>query len=376
MMTDLEEQLRRELTDIAQGAQPESIRPLRVSPKRRRSRTVRWLAPIAAAAAVAGLIVGATITGRATGQQPAGPGAAGMPRYYVAIAAVTRHNVTVMTATVHISATGATVAAVQLPGFKSDYAPALAGLAPGEWITAAASDRLFVISDPDGLYALRLAANGAPEPLRKLSLKTSANERSDGGSLSPDGKLLALFTSCFTSKRNCPDGVVVFSLATGVSRTWLATHGGLTFPLNWTADSRKLFILTSRLLTVAGPGGSLLAHSVPIASPANLRGWSLTSGEVITPNGRSVISGDYRPAPGPISSSKWYRSRLLEFSAATGRLQKVLYSWGPTHTFLFFPEVESLAPSGLNALVYSNGLGFGRLDGSHFTPLPGLEAAW
>ncbi len=64
-MTKLEEQLSRELKGIAERAKPESIRPLRVSPRRRRARTARWLAPVAAAAAVAGLIAGVTVAGHA-----------------------------------------------------------------------------------------------------------------------------------------------------------------------------------------------------------------------------------------------------------------------------------------------------------------------
>jgi peptide/nickel transport system substrate-binding protein len=64
-MTDLEEQLRRDLKDIAEGAQPTGIRPLRTPPSTRRNRAVRWLTPVAAAAAIAGLIAGVTVAGHA-----------------------------------------------------------------------------------------------------------------------------------------------------------------------------------------------------------------------------------------------------------------------------------------------------------------------
>jgi hypothetical protein len=51
----------------------DQLRPLRVRATRRRSRTVRWLALVAAAtAAVAGVIVGVTLTGQKAGQQPVG----------------------------------------------------------------------------------------------------------------------------------------------------------------------------------------------------------------------------------------------------------------------------------------------------------------
>jgi peptide/nickel transport system substrate-binding protein len=64
-MTDLEEQLRRDLKDIAERVQPTRIRPLRTPPSRRRNRAVRWLTPVAAAAAVAGLIAGVTVASHA-----------------------------------------------------------------------------------------------------------------------------------------------------------------------------------------------------------------------------------------------------------------------------------------------------------------------
>ena len=51
-MTDLEERLRRDLHQISQRVGPESIRPLREPPARRRSRAVRWLAPVAAVAGI------------------------------------------------------------------------------------------------------------------------------------------------------------------------------------------------------------------------------------------------------------------------------------------------------------------------------------
>jgi hypothetical protein len=374
MTTGIEEPLRRKLRDIAERAQPESIRPLQVPPPRRWSRTVRWLAPVAAAAAVAGLIAGLAVAGHTAGQLPSSqPIPGGMPKYYVSLAASTQHHVTVVTATVHTSATGAKLASVQLPGYR--IKPGLAGLT-GYWTTAAASDRLFVIGDPNGLYALRLAANGSPEPPSKLPIRISGGDGFLGGALSPNGALLALDTRpCLSSQRSCPDGIVVFSLATGTGRTWL-TQDAYLAPANWTANGRKLFLYYRggyRLLTVAGPGGSLLADSVPIASPVGLRGWSAAAdlGAMITPDGRSVITGDFGPGQGPFHPSTWYRARLLEFSAVTGRLQRVLYVWGPTHTSLFFPEMSSLALTGLHVLVGVDGIGFGRLDGTHFTLLSG-----
>src|SRR6185437_4101407 len=70
-MTDLEDRLRAELDDFAQRANPATIRPLQPPPGRaarqapRRMR--RWLAPVAAATAVAAVIAGVTLAVRPAG---------------------------------------------------------------------------------------------------------------------------------------------------------------------------------------------------------------------------------------------------------------------------------------------------------------------
>lgn len=79
-------------------------------------------------------------------------------------------------------------------------------------------------------------------------------------------------------------------------------------------------------------------------------------------------------------ASMWVGSRfVLVPKWSTSRFWDVSVQHGCTWLSLagmFFPGIESLAPSGLNALVYCVGTGFGRLEGSHFTLLPGLVSAW
>jgi hypothetical protein len=379
MTVGIEVQLRRDLRDIAQRTQPESIRPLRVPPPRHPSRTVRWLAPVAAAVTVAALIAGLTVAGQTPSQLPSSqPVPSGMPKYYVSIATITHHRVTVLAATVHASATGAAVAITLLPSYKADLPPFQ------EWIAATASDRLFVIRDPLGVYALRLAANGHPEPTSKLPVKLifGSAETEFPGVLSPNGRLLALAAGACIPHDGCRSGIAVVSLATGASRKWLTP--GLqsdTYPMNWSGNGRELLVAHGngyRLLNVAGAGGSLLAYSVPIPSPARQRGWSAVLGQaMLTPDGRSLISADFQAVPVRRGLPE-ARERILEFSARSGRLVRVLRVAGPARILPFYP-IQSLGPAGLNALVQC--IGLGRLDGSHFTPLPGglagyLATAW
>ena len=66
-MGNINDQLRRKLRIIAKLAKPASVRTLRVPPPRRSSGPVRWLAPVAAAAAAAGLVAGVPVASQAAG---------------------------------------------------------------------------------------------------------------------------------------------------------------------------------------------------------------------------------------------------------------------------------------------------------------------
>ena len=66
-MGNINDQLRHRVRTIAKLAKPTSIRTLRVPASRRSSGPVRWLAPVAAVAAVAGLVVGVPVATQAAG---------------------------------------------------------------------------------------------------------------------------------------------------------------------------------------------------------------------------------------------------------------------------------------------------------------------
>jgi hypothetical protein len=143
-MTDVEDRLRRDLKIIWEDAQQGPIRPLRVPPARRRSRAVRWLAPVAAMAAVIGIITGVSLAGRGTGHRPPSTRVpAGTPKYYVTLNESVANNVT---ATVRDSATGVILASVLIEHHvQVDAGPVLSAT----WISAAANDRVFAIGGLD-----------------------------------------------------------------------------------------------------------------------------------------------------------------------------------------------------------------------------------
>jgi hypothetical protein len=400
-MTDLEQRLRRDLQRISQRAGAGSIRPLRIPPPRRRARAVRWLAPAAAVAAVIGVVAGVSLAGRSAGQGP-GPAPGGMPSYYVTLTGASGGQQPALTATVRDSVTGAALTTVDVPVQHSTPhlparpSPAASGgpspVAGGgtpmpSGISAAADGRTFAITDDLGFFLLRVAADGRSAQLSRLPINVPYI-LSDTAALSPDGSQLAIDVESCPSG-GCREGIDVVSLATGASKTWTGpSMAGSPLGPAWVGHGRELMFLWQvgdsptpqgyRRLDIAGPGGGLLASSRPMVSPPLQDGWYFP-GAVLTPDGRALITTDYRNIPGPDGGGTAVL-RVVELSARTGRLLRVLHVATVPYTrknpALFADadcNVLSLGPAGLHALVQCTG--FGRLDGARFTPLPGMAQA-
>jgi hypothetical protein len=394
-MTDLEQRLRRDLQRISQRAGAGSIRPLRVPPSRRRTRAVRWLAPIAAVAAVIGVIAGVSLAGRSAGQ---GPASAVVPSYYVTLTGAFGGQQPALTATVRDSMTGAALTTVNVPVHNTTRLPATPGptvsgraspSAGGEppmpsGISAAADGRTFAITDDLGFFLLRVAPDGRSAQLSRLPINVPYI-LSDTAALSPDGSQLAIDVESCPSG-GCREGIDVVSLATGASKTWIGpSMAGSPLSPAWVDHGRELMFLWQvgdsptpqgyRRLDIAGPGGGLLTASRPMVSPPVQHGWYFP-GAVLTPDGRALITTDYRNIPGRDGGGTAVL-RVVELSARTGRLLRVLHVATVPYTrknpALFVDGdcyVLSLGPAGLHALVQCTG--FGRLDGTRFTPLPGI----
>jgi hypothetical protein len=390
-MTDLEDRLRRDLRELSERARPGSIRPLRVPPVRRRSRAVRWLAPVAAMAAVIGVITGVSLAGHTGGRQPAsreGPGR--MPPYYLVAQNYFFNQVAKVT--VRDSVTGRVLARVVLPFLTPSGA---------RGITGAADGRTFVITDGTALFRLRVAGDGRSARLSRLpiTVPTFGNV-----ALSPDGSTIATESqSCrflTTTKYGCQySAIQVVSLATGATRTWSTrapAQQGMW--ISWDGNANVLFSWASnlarssqhsgyRLLDVTARGGNLLgARMLPLPPPPpGVPGSSFPESAFITPDGSAVIA----------STWSWVGSiqrptgimKIVELSARTGRLLRVLRAASVTGTA--YPlgnvgcQVYGLGPTGVHALVECSSpkTVFGRLDNGRFTRLPGMPnffvaAAW
>jgi hypothetical protein len=400
-MTDLESRLSAALKDFAERSAPASIKPLREPPVRRKARMVRWLAPVAAVAAVVGVIVGVSVASRSpehrsatvppvSSAEPAGP----MPRYYVtayqSFTGAAGHVVTY--AAVHDSATGALLARVTVPTLTDAQ-----GSTQSPTITGVGDDRTFVIteqSDQPNLvkfYRLRVAANGRSAKLSTLPVTVPGYLSVDSVALSPDGTRLALGVQDCNTKTCVYTGIRVVTIATGAAITWVTRANGAPFNVSWVGSKQVAFEWESgvrtpppgqqtgyRLLGLTVADRNLLA-SRAIGSPPPEPSQYVPAA-LVTPDGNLVITSTVQNVPDGHGRDTIV-SKIIELSARTGQLVRVLYTMTESGVAPGANgagqadqdcNVLSLGPAGVHVLVACPG--FGRVDGHRFTALPGFPS--
>lgn len=264
-------------TDHSQnGWRPPAQRP----PKSRR--WPGWLAPVAAAAAVAVALGGLMVASNAVQHRPAAKKSAAaavsgqVPPYFVTAA---RDGSQMQRVVVGATATGAELGSVAPPS-------------PGEVFTdvaAAGDDRTFILATqradgrytttgPSRFYRLTLSGSGRPGRLAPLPIPPQ-DGIINGFALSPDGSKLAV--SFLKASEGGHSMIRVFATATGNERQWVwpgSGYVGLNKPqdrsLSWAADNQMLLFKEEaataqfRLLDTATPGGSLTAASKPLHIPS------------------------------------------------------------------------------------------------------------
>jgi len=393
-----------------------------------------WAAPLAAAAAIVGLVAVllTVVHDRPNVEGPSGQGSttasglAGVPPYYVAL--TIRGNypdpaaVDSTAAEVRATATGAVLARIAVPRPYVHFSG----------VTAAADDRTFILvaeeknnppEQPQAYYPasrfflLRITP-GAPAG-RRVSLRAlpagfiPANSEVRDLALSPDGTSLA--TDIISGVGGSQ--LYVFDLAAGTRRSWSfktcqqcsPSSGGLGLAglnvdaLSWTADGRHLAFVGPftakgavglgassyapppvRLLDVSAPGTNLLANSkVALRWPsgASKRLGPTWRGVVITPDGRSVVFLEQLVTFGPTGKIEKVRELLAKASVATGKVTDVYKNLKPVGQF---QQVMYTNTTGSALVVNYFGLGYGWhagiLRGNQFTPIPWnphtVTAAW
>jgi hypothetical protein len=307
------------------------------------------IAPLAAAAAVAGVVAGSVLlanviaptTVRPGGSRPRGMSTAaplpltadGLPAYF-AEAPLSPHGGTLR---IMATATGQTVATVKLPGRVAAIAAS-----NGAFFAATARGR------QKSFYEIQLAAGGTGARTAELPIPP-VTAPIGFIAASPGGSKLAIST--FAPRMPLPYGaeyniqnLIVASTATGAERRWLTPaqdRQGSMGVMNWLADGKTLaFTWTGaaetspstslRLLDTAAPGNDLLA-SRPVLRTFNRAGdFSYT----ISPDGLAVIGierclpGCGPGSPGIVQGHRAALGSVIKFSAVTGDAT-VLYEEPP-----------------------------------------------
>jgi hypothetical protein len=238
-------------------------------------------------------------------------------------------------------------------------------------------------------YLLRVAADGRSASLSRLPI--SGPGPSDVA-LSPDGSTLAMVVQPCPAGTCQGLGIRVVTLATGAASTWTTRARGDLTDVSWDGDGQIFFAWRSasltgprsgyRLLSITGASRDLLSSRVvaPAAAPGN------APAALVTPDGTAIITSTAHGIPDGHGRDTVV-SKIVELSLATGRLLQVLHTASEsvatsspvagTGILSDDCQVFALGPAGVHALVYCVGFGttgFGRLDGTRFTPLPGVPS--
>jgi hypothetical protein len=436
-MNTVEDRLRAALRETAGEVTPQSVPPLRLHrPRGRRQgvagpagrhRWAAWLVPLAAAASViavvaASLAISATFHGRhRAASGPSGP-FAGVPPYYIVLAGQNPSPAIIQltSAEIRATATGAVLARVTPPPPYNTFTAVAAGndhtfvLAAEKWKVTRKDGGTSYLATASKFFLLRLGAGGDIKRLTSLPIPPEpAGATISGFALTPDGTKLAV--ALRGGDGGPGPGIQVFSVATEAERVWtwpgggpITNNAGEGEVLSWTADGRTLAFqqwvagnyIHLRLLDTTTPGGSLQAASrLLLRWPGDGATWHYVNGKIsnvlfgfsaiITPDGSKIVAATEDLTKHPLSSELAF----TEFSAATGKVVKVLGRWpipglypGQTQDVLWTnssgstlivlahkPGVPTKDPHAINSAGY--GIEFGVQRGGQFTPLPGVPSA-
>ena len=424
-MSKIENQLRDALREVADDIPASAIPPLNL-PVGRRQRgstgpiadyrrvfSARWMAPVAAAAAVLAIAAGVTavagLTGGPSGREQAAAAAVmrNVPPYYIALTGARppgqdhRH-----LAGIYATATGALIAAIAVPAPYTTFAA----------VSAAADGRTFAVA-AEAYQGGRLSAmkfflvrfNPVSQATRLIALampRVPAAASLDGFALSPHARRLAVAFEPSIAAPRLTQEVQVLDLSTGATRTWTSAQGTMaggtpdprslswadndvTLALNWTGCRRtdRAAVVPAisgvRLLNTRKPGSDLVAASRLAVRLYAIDGHPSPTGFVpglamLTPNGRRVVAA--------VTTRPGTTGGFAEFSVATGHLLGKL-GWSSLHSVSGGVPMEVLWASepGRTLLVSSPPGHPGRLAvirGTRVTPLPSSSrislpaAAW
>ncbi|MGH3408834.1 MAG: hypothetical protein ACRDRJ_41020 [Streptosporangiaceae bacterium] len=419
-MRSIEDSLRGAFREIADEVPADSVPPLILPARRRRTWLTRQPAPPAAgrartwAAVTSSAVMVAVVVGAAaslgsvlhahrSGDDLSALGApaasaarlaSAVPRYYVALTVAAGlgrvKSRPRASAVVRSTATGATIATVRPPRPYDTFTMVTAArddrtfVLVAERFPAAPAERLFVLHLHPARRAPASRAQLAALPVSDLAKGTQTWDLA----LSPDGRQLAAAVG-----PDFPRELQVVDLATGAQHAWAGspqclgcavtgygTAGGNGW-LSWSTDGRTLAVAGAgsvRLLNTAAPGADLMADSRPV-SEAVIKALPDWREVVLTPDEQALVAVRQITTKGR-GDGVGTSQELVRLSATTGRPTAVLNELPVRQGS--FEQVLWTSASGQTLIVTGTdgGASAGVLQDHHYTPIPWtpgvLSAAW
>jgi hypothetical protein len=232
---------------------------------------------------------------------------------------------------------------------------------------AAPDDRTFLLCGTHLYWELRLGDDGKPQPMSApADIPVAARNTGSNGNpefaVSPGARLAAVATAT---------GIMVLSLVTGATRSWMIPSAdGYATGLSWAGERYLAFQFWSQprdsdaggvrvLDTRSAATAALTASRLIISNERKLAGGiSRVFNPVITPDGSKVVAAAW---------TGFLVAELAEFSAQTGRLIAVLMPAARMPGHGSPCQVLWTDPSGSHLIAYC-GTG-GVVNGTRFTPV-------
>jgi hypothetical protein len=327
----VEDRLRDAYRAAAETVRPETVlaegaRGLRDDDPPRARRPRRWpargrlLIPLAAAAAVAAVAIGASVLLPRPAPDRGGPPRAaaagrGTPAFFVALNWSLHPSMVVVNAT-----TGTRGATIRLP-FRATQ---LTGVATGDGRTFVAAARTAACRT--SLYRFRVSGQGRPTALTRFGSVPGIVGGPWNMALARDGRTIAYDTTACGQPRQAYLAVV--NTATGQTRRWTFGVGtasagqpfqDCTGDVSLSADGH-LVAFCDRVLRTDAPPGSLVRRGRVVARSGEFGPSVILGGLEVAPDGKTVYFGTFRVRHGKPAGRSW---QLRAFDLATGRTSLV-----------------------------------------------------
>ncbi len=371
----------------------------------------RWMAPLAAAAAVIAVTAAAVAIADGRPHQP-GPGTGALldrlPPYYMTMLPFPGAPMAGPSVVVKDTRTGRTLVTALPPAPYHSFAG----------IAGAANDRTFVLAarpasgavtqnsqNVEKLFRARL--NPAKRTLTMTPLPIpvfTPGTLLDGMALSPGGTELAVALQ--TGRFHYQLEIRLYSLAGTLLKTW-QSNGALTddwlspaniswaragvLAINWrhlTRDARRVDYETGLwLLNTSTAAGNLAGQSRLVVPSAGLSGFYPWGDGLVSSNGRTAVVAMIRGPVGNPPVEPRIGGKIEEFAVATGQPVRALWRvhFGGPDSPTGFPSEQLMWSNASGSVLVleanlasgprSNGrTAIGVLRGNHFRPIPGAPS--